>query len=115
METCVAAGAGGFCTFAVLPPPQLASSEIIAAGRRKRIHRLVATQPSCSASCLTFNRIDDRTAIPNSIEPNQLRLLSRAPQLHNLRTTGWLRRDVNGQRSGIETHDLWLEGYRQSA
>jgi hypothetical protein len=40
----VDAGAGGgFCTLKVLLPPHPANTAIIAAGRRERIHRLVAT------------------------------------------------------------------------
>jgi hypothetical protein len=42
METFVGGGGGGFCTLNVLPPHP-ASAEIIAAGRRKRTHRFIAT------------------------------------------------------------------------
>jgi hypothetical protein len=43
MVTLDVGGGAGFCTFAVLPPLHPASNEIIAAGKRTRIHCLVAT------------------------------------------------------------------------
>jgi len=43
MESVDGGGGGGFCGLKVLLPPHPASTAIAAAGRRERIHRLVAT------------------------------------------------------------------------
>ncbi|MGO9403035.1 MAG: hypothetical protein ACLPVW_06130 [Terriglobales bacterium] len=43
MESVDGGGGGGFCGLKVLLLPHPASTAIVAAGRRERIHRLVAT------------------------------------------------------------------------
>src|SRR5208283_4033931 len=63
-------GGGGFCTFAVLPPHP-ASNEIIAAAKRKRIHRLVATADLLELSCIIVLVIArPKTSLPALNKPD---------------------------------------------
>ena len=72
MERGDTAGAGGFCTLTVVPPPHPASSEI-APEMRNRLHFLVATTSLLLNLWLKYSR----TEIP-------LRLLPETPQRDNL-------------------------------
>src|SRR5208337_3463954 len=77
-------GGGGFCTFAVLPPHP-ASNEIIAAAKRKRIHRLVATADLLRTELrhLDFHRIRFRTQMPTHTQnrvPGRRRVKSKPTQ-----------------------------------
>ena len=80
MATGVAAGAGGFCIFAVLLHP--AFTEIVAASRGNKIHCLVATANLLELSCVSIGATELALELACQLEAkDQLALQFIAPYL----------------------------------
>src|SRR5208337_1754812 len=112
-------GGGGFCTFAVLPPHP-ASTEIITAGRRRRIHRLVVTADLLELlRHLALTTRSDLNSNTNShirpSGPESRRSLSRATQIDKLGNAVRFRRVIDSDFSGVKSDGAGLESYSQSA